>query len=970
MFITLVQEFKPNIVTTMKISKFLFSFLFGICLFLQSNLIAQNNVLFEKATELVAQTQYAEAIQIVKQFLDTNTIEPIQNRIDAYNLLGGFYSPTKFNKTDSSFHYFKKSLALAKQHTNNEAIAKNAQDLGILYFRLQEYNKAIPLLKHSIQIYTDFQDHKNAARGISLLSYVYLKKRNYHKALLYQQQSVKTLEKYLPKDHYFITDAKHNLGAIHSKLQNHREAIDYILATYKIYKKSADKERIARIALDLGFLYQTFNKHDSALYYAQVILDQCSPEDHYNLTWVYSIKHEVAAKEKDFDHALKYGNIALTHALEEFGSRSPEVAYSYFYISNVYKEQKQWNIALKYIQKALIANHQTFADSSLAKNPLLTGAFSTEYQLLFLEYKAECLHLLYKKDQNKDALKESEHVFMTAIAMIDSLRQEYQVPQNLLIHNSINSAIYGKAISHLFDNYQLTLAQENLAQAYTYIEQNRAFVLNRILLKQEQLSSNQDSSILIGNYHLQKNTIEELEEQINALVIASTTDSTQLDKLQSKLVRIQQKQEQTTKELQKNQPAYYKQLFHTQPVQLKEIQKQLKPHEALIAYSVQEKEISILKIKKETIGFYQTTSTDSLSQLVVQFRDAILKKDDQEYLQLGYLLYQHLIEPLELEQETTQLYILPDNFLNYLPFDALLTQKQVVEQGKFPNYVELPYLLKKVKISYTFSATTWFQQCQLAASPNNQLVAFAPSFDNAPLALQRSPTSQLDYKLGNLKGSKQEVEDIKDLFPSTLKIGKEATKTAFLEHISKAKIIHLATHGLLNEENGAYSSIAFAPDSSNNNLLYAFELYGLEMNADLVVLSACNTALGKWKAGEGVMSLARGFTSTGCKSIVMSLWAVADQSAPTILPDFYRYLAKGEDKSTALQQAKLNYLKSADANGAHPYYWASLTLTGDISPLATTSNNNFSDKLKLLILGGIVILLLLIVVLKKRFTTV
>ncbi|MCP4442714.1 MAG: CHAT domain-containing protein [Aureispira sp.] len=321
---------------------------------------------------------------------------------------------------------------------------------------------------------------------------------------------------------------------------------------------------------------------------------------------------------------------------------------------------------------------------------------------------------------------------------------------------------------------------------------------------------------------------------------------------------------------------------------------------------MQEKEVSILKIKKDAIDFYQTATTDSLSQLVFQFRNAILNKEDKQYLHLGYQLYLHLIEPLQLDEDITQLYILPDNFLNYLPFDALLTQKQSLEEGKFPNYVELPYLIRKVKISYTFSATTWLQQCQLSESINSQLIAFAPSFGNAPLALQRSPTSHIDYNLGNLKGSKQEVDRIKDLFPSTLKIGEEATKTTFLEHLSKAKIVHLATHGLLNEENGAYSSIAFAPDSTNNNMLYAFELYGLEMNADLVVLSACNTALGKWEAGEGVMSLARGFTSTGSKSILMSLWAVADQSAPTIIPDFYQYLAKGEDKSTALQKAKLN----------------------------------------------------------------
>lgn len=950
----------------MKISKTLYSFLFLASLLHQTSLVAQSDALFEKINDINIEHGTQQAISIVFHFLDTNTTNIELNKIRAYNAIGRFYEPANLNKVDSSLHYLKLSLGIAEQYQDENAIANNAQDLGILYFRIQNYDKAIPFLKQSIKIYTDNQIDKYAARSISVLSNAYIRKRNYHKALIYQQQSLTLLERNFPKGHSYIADAKHSLAAIQAKLLNYREAINYMQAAYQSYLKEDIDNYSSKIALELGFFYQQFNMPDSALYYAKLVLEQSQKTDYDNLAWIYSIMHEVYYERKEFNPALKYSQLTLDNYLLAFGERDPESAYAYFYIAQSYQLQEKWDSALTCIQKALISNHKTFSDPSLSQNPTLLDVLSVEYQLLFLEKKGEYLHQLYKASKTQEVLKESQHVFETAVEMLDSLRQDYQSPQNLLIQNSINSPVYDKAVSQLFDSYHLNPTPKHIKQSFRYIEQNRALVLNRILLEQQQLSSNEDSSILIQNYQQQKNTIEELEIQINSLKIASDTDTEKISQLQTQLVQAQQQQDQTIEVLKNTQPAYYQQYFQTPTVELAQIQEQLKAQEALIAYSVQEKEVSILKIQKGTVDFYQTTSTDSLSKLVVLFRDAILKKDDAQYLQLGYQLYQQLIEPLQLNKECSQLYILPDKSLNYLPFDALLTQKQTLKQGEFPNYAALPYLLKQVKISYTFSATTWFQQCQLAPSTNTKLVAFAPSFGDAPLALQRSPTSQVNYSLGNLKGSKQEVERIKDFFPSTLKIGEEATKTAFLAHISKAKIIHLATHGLLNEDNGSYSSIAFAPNNTEDNLLYAFELYGLDMNADLVVLSACNTALGKWKAGEGVMSLARGFTSTGCKSILMSLWAVADQSAPTIIPDFYQHLANGEDKSSALQKAKLNYLKEADANGAHPYYWASLTLTGDIVPLSTAAANPFSRNLNFLLLGGLAILLSIILVIKKR----
>jgi CHAT domain-containing protein len=147
-------------------------------------------------------------------------------------------------------------------------------------------------------------------------------------------------------------------------------------------------------------------------------------------------------------------------------------------------------------------------------------------------------------------------------------------------------------------------------------------------------------------------------------------------------------------------------------------------------------------------------------------------------------------------------------------------------------------------------------------------------------------------------------------------------------------VLHLATHGKANALEGAFSYLAFATEngSPQDGLLSVTDLYNQTLQTELVVLSACETGLGELQRGEGILSLSRAFAFAGAHSIVSSFWSVNDEATMLVMDGFYRLLAGGAAKNTALRTAKLQYLQQHPA-AAHPFYWAGCVLVGDGSPL-------------------------------------
>lgn len=180
-------------------------------------------------------------------------------------------------------------------------------------------------------------------------------------------------------------------------------------------------------------------------------------------------------------------------------------------------------------------------------------------------------------------------------------------------------------------------------------------------------------------------------------------------------------------------------------------------------------------------------------------------------------------------------------------------------------------------------------------------------------------------QLPQLEGTAAEVNAIAPLFQTSPIVGKDATKQTILSLLPKARIAHFATHGILDDLRGLGSAIALTPSGNDNGLLTAEEIFDLKLNADLVVISACNTGKGRI-TGDGVIGLSRSLMNAGVPSLVVSLWSVNDRSTTTLMTEFYRNLQlKKLDKARSLQKA----MQSMIQNDYSPYDWAAFNLIGN-----------------------------------------
>jgi CHAT domain-containing protein len=208
--------------------------------------------------------------------------------------------------------------------------------------------------------------------------------------------------------------------------------------------------------------------------------------------------------------------------------------------------------------------------------------------------------------------------------------------------------------------------------------------------------------------------------------------------------------------------------------------------------------------------------------------------------------------------------------------------------------------------------------------PNDALIVGNPTMPSVTTQLGEPPE-----QLKELQYAEEEAVEIANLLDTQALTGDEATKAAILPKLSDARIIHFATHGLLDDfiGLGVPGAIALAPDGTgelNDGLLTANEIFDLDLNAELVVLSACDTGKGRI-TGDGVIGLSRSLITAGVPSVIVSLWSVPDAPTAELMTEFYQNLEQNPDKAQALRQAMLTTM----ATHPNPRDWAAFTLIGE-----------------------------------------
>jgi CHAT domain-containing protein len=479
---------------------------------------------------------------------------------------------------------------------------------------------------------------------------------------------------------------------------------------------------------------------------------------------------------------------------------------------------------------------------------------------------------------------------------------------------------------------------------FAFVEESRALILRQSILEntKNQAFSPPDSTTLARLQELKQTVLTtEIALQLLKDEEVPETDRTFIA-LHAKLFDLKERLTLFNQELASNQEGYFETVVSPSSVTRGQLQEALRiSNQALLEYFVGDSSIFIFIIQADNYEVLEVRRDFPLADWVHQFRAGVSKPYAaglKSYTKAAYQLYEKLFAPLG-NNLPERLVIIPDGDLGYVPFDVLLT----APPDSYYEPENFAYLLRRHQISYSYSATFLLrmQEKQHRNPSKANLLAMAP-FSGVDTVL----SSQLNLgdflsdirtvdTLMPLPFSRLEVDSLRTLFGATSLYGKSATKVNFLQLATQFRILHLATHGKADALAGDYSYLVFAPqlDSLANELLYVRDIYNLELNSDLVVLSACETGIGQLQRGEGMISLARAFAYAGAKSITTTLWQVSDRSTQELMTLYYRHLFSGLHNDLALQQTKLSYLKSNTGAAAHPALWAAFIGIGDMRPI-------------------------------------
>lgn len=391
-------------------------------------------------------------------------------------------------------------------------------------------------------------------------------------------------------------------------------------------------------------------------------------------------------------------------------------------------------------------------------------------------------------------------------------------------------------------------------------------------------------------------------------------------------------------DLGKNYPAYFNLRYGEPHFTLADIRKGLlTPDRELLGYTRSGDQLYTWVVSIDGASIIRTEAK-GIDDAVKAFNNAILSRSPEPYASAAYRLYQLAFAPVGKLVTKPELFIIPDGTLHTVNFEALLTSPGTKD-------IRDHLLIQRHAVAYLLSVTTALQFSDMALHRSKGVLAVAPGFTDQlkqDYLTSVSDTALVDRDFLHLVRqpfAERTAQALGSMFSAQVMTGKTATEQAFRAQASRYGILHLGTHAEMNEALPMYSRLVLSKDGNetdpdDDGYLHAYEIYELDLRAQLAVLTACGTGSGKEDAGEGVRSLGYAFAYSGCPSLVMSLWNIDEKVSADIIAHFYQNLADGMPKHLALRKAKLDFLAKAPEELSLPYYWAGMVLVGDVSPVA------------------------------------
>ncbi|HWJ90856.1 MAG TPA: CHAT domain-containing tetratricopeptide repeat protein [Flavisolibacter sp.] len=793
-----------------------------------------------------------------------------------------------FDSLSVAAAYYEKAIALKKFLPQlADSFAFKAYVLcGNIYFVQNRLDEATAAFGKAEAI-QDRASRKimESERLYNALGALHFQAGNYLQAGNYFREAAETLERGRPYYTDFLVNYSINAAIALFKLEQFDSAAASLqrLLPYRIH--------LNEIHNNLGLIYYRKGQYNEALKeYGQV---------HYNNRLDIGVQNDRAnawLALDQYDSAASCLNAAEALNASYNGSQlSADHGLTFKIHGDLLSRQDRPEEALNLYQQALHQFYPAFSGSSPDVNPeKFSGVFSYINLFNTLAAKAVAFYRLYEHHHDLAYARSALATYTSAFALIDYIVRSYDSDEARLFLKRTSYDIHTRPIDLAFQLYSKTGDAAFLEKAYQMDQQNKASVLAF------NVQRNQISDLSSGSRQREQKLKMEITRlslmSMNAADSASVASAgRRISELEIQLGRVQDS----------TSSAYpiAVSIPDIRTLQAKIISRGT----LLLSYHLSEAALTVFTVTHDRFNGYQIPLYSDFRKDLHNFVRSLHENPDR---MVPDTLVQRLSAVLLgnfIPEQEKRVIIIPDDELNYLPFEAL------IHNGN--------YLIEEHSIQYQFS--TALLKTENTDFRNFSTAAFAP------FAHQRISAGGLVFP--ELPSSFDEIHALE----GSRYVNNDASKQAFLDHFDEHEILHLATHAVAGDSSGSPSFIVFAPASSSSKgayLLYAREIYDLTLRKTrLVILSACETGYGKLVRGEGVMSLSRAFAYAGCPDIITSLWKADDEATAFLTKKIHAYLKKGLPVDVALQKAKLDYLNSANIHPRKklPSYWAHLVFIGN-----------------------------------------
>lgn len=775
-----------------------------------------------------------------------------------------------WNQADSlkALEYYEKSNAISREIGSKTDESINLFNMAIVHLETGEFEEAQDLYQKSLQMARDLGDRGLEGVCLDGLGNVYKNFGNFDVALEYYQKAVKIAEEVGEKRAAGYTNK--SIGELYID-KDPKLALGYLQKARQINEEIGERRGVGIVLDNISQLYWRTGKYDLALASASEALkiyESIGARGQY--TWVHRM-------------------IGLVHQ-SKGELQEAEAAFS------------------KSIE---------FARESDRRDDLWQSLYA----------KGDVLKKLGKNDDALALLEES-------IGILEHLRSEVNTGEQRAEYFENKIKVYNDAI-------QLLMAKQDLPEAFQLVQQSKARgfldMLAEARVKQEDILS----ADLRDRKKKDDNNLRKIQQNIESEYEKETVDHSRIAALEKQRNELETEYSNLILEIRKQDPRYAE-IQYPEPLKLADAQALLDPDSVLLEYSIGDSASWLFAITPDSAAAFEIPAQKKLDDQIQSLREVLLKPDatyqtleqaHSKYVTQAQALYSELVRPAEsILKGKQRILIATDGALSYLPFESLLTKN---ESSKTIHFESLSYLVRDYEIYYVPSATVLASVIknhhEKSDQPKQFLALADPWLKNGSkeIAAVRGWGT-----LGPLPNARTEVQNIANLYPKnevTVFEGKQASEKNFKQiDLREYKRIHFASHGLIDEEKPEFSALVLSSDEkgSEDGYLTMREVFDLKLDADLVVLSACKTGLGKEVRGEGVTGISRAFLCAGTPSVLVSLWDVYDRSTADFMAGFYKNMeAKKMNKSAALQEARLQMI--ASKKFSHPYYWAPFVLIGN-----------------------------------------